>query len=226
MRKRYWVLTVSVFILGVAVGIAGHLFWQASIQPETNSPNSSNATKVDAIKSSLPGFTLPDPNGSSNDVESGSVEGEGEGQENNDNADNALNLVSVSKSEQEKIIADYKLAIGILFDAWKVKDMPAFRTQIANGYAGELMESHIKKAEKFLPKGIGLYVTNVQFDDIDIESADKNSATISAIYRYTVRDYDLDEEYPVGDEVNHFVHVRANLVKFESQWKITGETVI
>lgn len=218
MRKTYWLLTVLVFCLGIVLGVFGHIYWGTALQPGVNQPaEKENATKVEALKADASKYALPDPTITGNDAGIGShleqVKGDKE-------------QITLSLTEQEKIISDYKQALGILFDAWKAKDMPAFRSSIAGAYTGQIMETHIQKAEKFLPRGIGLYISKVSFDNVDIESADKYSATINAIYRYTVRDYDLDEEYPFGEEFNHFVHVRANLIKIDSRWMITGETVI
>lgn len=218
MGKKYWLLTVFIFCLGIAVGVLGHMYLGTALQPGVNQPSEKdNATKVDALKADNSQYALPDPSITGHD--SGIT-----GLLQKDAEEKAK--VSLSEVEQEKIIADYKQALGILFDAWKVKDMPAFRSSIAGAYTGEIMENHIQKAEKFIPKGVGLFISDVSFDDVDLESADKYSATINAIYRYTVQDYDLDEEYPFGEEFNHFVHVRANLVKIDSRWMITGETVI
>lgn len=217
MRKRYWLLTVLVFCLGIAVGVFGHIYW-GTIQPGVNQPTEKeNATKVDALKANLPGDVEIDLSVSGHDAGIDSIL-----QQN----DQAGEQITLSPTEQEKLIADYKQALGILFDAWKAKNMPTFRSIVASAYTGDILENHIQKAEKYLPRGIGLYVSQVTFDDVDIESADKHSATVNAIYRYTVQDYDLDEEYPYGEEHSHFVHVRADLVKIDSRWLITGETVI
>lgn len=221
MRKTYWLLMALTFCLGVALGVFGHIYWGTALQPGVNQPTEmENATKVDALKADASQYILPDPTIKGHDAGISSLI------EANSGMDKEENQIALSKTDQDKIISDYKQALGILFDAWKVKDMPAFRSSIASAYTGEIMENHILKAEKFLPRGIGLYVSEVSFDDVDIESADKYSATVNAIYRYTVRDYDLDEEYPFGEEFSHFVHVRANLVKIDSRWMITGETVI
>jgi len=221
MRKRYWFLTVLIFFLGIALGFFGHMYWGSAFQPGVNQPaEKENATKVDALKADLSKYPLPDPTVKGNDAGIGSLTA------GSTDTGDGRSQVTLTRTEQDKLISDYKQALGILFDAWKAKDMPTFRTTIAAAYTGEIMDHHIRKAEKFIPKGIGQYVTEVSFDDVDIESADKYSATVNAIYRYTVRDYDLDEEYPIGEEFKHFVHVRANLVRIDSRWLITGETVI
>jgi len=223
MLKRYWLLTVFIFCFGIALGFFGHMYWGAilQLQPGVNQPaEKENATKVDAMKADSSKYALPDPTIKGHDAGIGSLntgEAESSGEE---------NQIALSRTERDQIISDYKQALGILFDAWKVKDMPNFRSSIAKGYTGEILETHIKKAEKFLPQGIGLYVSEVTFDHVAVESADAYSATVDAIYRYTVRDYDLDEQYPHGEEFKHFVHVRANLIKIDSRWLITGETVI
>ncbi|RNC63043.1 MAG: hypothetical protein AWM53_01665 [Candidatus Dichloromethanomonas elyunquensis] len=208
MRKTYWLLTILIFCMGIALGVFGHLYWGTVFQQSgMNQPSEKeNASKVGAINGTDSSSALL------NKQESETNQSE--------------TPIALSKTEQEKLISDYKQALGILFDAWKATDMTAFRSKIAAAYTGEILENHIKKAEKFIPKGIGLSVSEIKFDNVEIESADKYSATINASYRYTVRDYDLDEQYPVGEEMNHFVQVRANLVKIDSSWLITGETVL
>ena len=217
MRKTYWLLTISVFFIGILIGVAGYIVWETSIQPGSHYQDKDNAAKIDASI-----FELPNPSIRSHDLGLGPLEENGTIKDKNQDQNNT----DLTQAEQEKIISDYKKNLGILFDAWKAEDMPTFRERIANAYTGQLMENHILKAEKYLPNGIGLSISEVSFDDMRIESADKYSATVKAIYRYTVRDYNLAEGYPYGEEYKHFVHVRANLVKIDSRWLITGETSI
>ncbi|NLI92276.1 MAG: hypothetical protein GX434_08755 [Peptococcaceae bacterium] len=222
MRKTYWLLTILIFCLGIVLGVFGHMYWGTAFpQPGINQPaEKDNATKVGAMSGTDSGNALLDSSGNSSDVSIGNLKRQ------ESEKDQSGTQVALTKTEQDKVISDYKQALGILFDAWKAKDISAFRSKIAVAYTGEIMENHIRKAEKFIPKGIGLEVSEIKFDHVEIESADKYSATINAIYRYTSRDYDLDEEYPVGEQFNHFVHVRANLVRIDSSWLITGETVL
>ncbi|KUO59520.1 MAG: hypothetical protein APF84_19660 [Gracilibacter sp. BRH_c7a] len=217
MRKTYWFLTVSLFFLGILVGVAGYIVWETSIQPGTHYQEKDNATKIDASK-----YQLPLPSVTSHDLGLGNLD-ENDLIPNKSQEEKDTDLSAV---EQEKIISDYKQNLGILFDAWKAEDISTFKECIAEAYTGQLMETHIQKAEKFLSGGTGLYIDEVSFDDIRIETADKHSATVKAIYRYTVRDYDLAEKSPRGEEFKHFVHVRANLIKMDSRWLITGETSI
>ena len=217
MRKTYWLLTVSVFFLGILVGVAGYIVWETSIQPGTHYQDKDNATKVDATQ-----YEIPDPSIKSHDLGLANLDENGMTPNNAQEEKNP----GLSIAEQEKIISDYKQNLGILFDAWKAEDITKFKEHIAGAYTGQLMETHVQKAEEFLRGGVGLYIDEVTFDDIRIETADKNSATIKAIYRYTVRDYNLTDASPYGEEFKHFVHVRANLIKMDSRWLITGETSI
>ena len=217
MRKIHWPLTVSVFFLGILLGVAGYIVWETSIQPGTRFQEKENATKIDAGR-----YEIPVPNSVGHDLGLGNLD-ENDTLEGNDKKEKESTLAA---AEEEKIIADYKKNLGILFEAWKAEDMTKFKEMISGAYTGQLMENHIQKAEKYLPNGIGLYISEVSFDDIRVESADKHSATVKAIYRYTVSDYDIDESYPYGEEFKHFVHVRTNLVKVDSDWLITGETPI
>ncbi len=212
MRKIYWLLTPLVFGLGVALGIFCHIFWQSYWQPGTNTPDKTNAAKVSQTDTNL--YALPD----SGDQDTVQTNGLPE--------DHSAAQIAISKPEQDKLLADYKQSIGILFEAWKEKDVSVFREKLAGAYTGEILESHAQRAEKYLAAGVGIHVCDIVFDHIGIESADNYSATINAIYRYTSQDYDLDKKYHYGEKFSHFVHVRANLVKIDSKWMITSETVL
>jgi predicted lipid-binding transport protein (Tim44 family) len=223
MRKRYWLLTILIFCLGIAFGVFGHMYWGTAFHPSgVNQPaEKENAAKVGIMDGTAPPSSLlPDASAGSSDASISDLNKENTGQNQEETQ------ITLSKTEQDKVVADYKQALGTLFDAWKAKDMDTFRAKIASAYTGEIMENHIKQAEKFIPEGMGLTVSDIKFDYVAIESADQYSATVNAIYRYTARDYDLNEEDPVGEAFNHFVHVRANLVKIDSRWLITGETAI
>lgn len=128
--------------------------------------------------------------------------------------------------EKQQIIADYKQDIGFFFAAWKSKDMNTFRLKLAKAYTGELLEKHAQRAEKFLVQGIGLNVTQITFDQVDVESADANTATLRVEYRYKARDYSLAESTSFGEEHEQTVQVRVNLLKQNSRWVITGESSI
>ncbi|MGC7871918.1 hypothetical protein ACPUYX_10360 [Desulfosporosinus sp. SYSU MS00001] len=133
---------------------------------------------------------------------------------------------SVPEASKNQIIADYKQDIGTFFDAWKSVDIDTFRLKLAKAYSGEIFEKHARHAEEFLVQGIGLDVTSINFDRVDVESADANTATLRVDYRYTARDYNITESVPVGEEHEQNVHVRVNLMKLNSHWMITGESSI
>lgn len=139
---------------------------------------------------------------------------------------NSANPDSISDQEKQQIIADYKQDIGIFFGAWKSADMNAFRLNLAKAYTGELYEKHARRAEEFLAQGIGLDVTQITFDQVDVESAAANTATLRVDYRYKARDYSLAEGTSFGEEHEQTVQVRVNLLKQNSRWLITGESSI
>lgn len=126
----------------------------------------------------------------------------------------------------QQIIADYKQDIGIFFDAWKAPDMTTFRTKLAKGYGGQLLERHAKRAEQYIQQGIGLEVSKIDFDNVIVEKADANTATLKADYRYTASDYMLSEAESIGEPNEQTVHVRVNLVKTNQRWIVTGETLL
>lgn len=246
MRKIYWLVTPLIFCLGIVVGVFGYIFWQTNFQSGINAPEKSNATKVSQTDSS-PYFNQSQDNNpgpyqgypSEPLTDSGDLTESGSGDISdlddlteqdvslsNDRQNQVADQIMLTETEQYTLLKDYKQAIGILFDAWKEKDILTFRSKLDSAYTGEILENHVNKAEKYLSNGVGIYVSDIIFDHVAIESADKYSATIDAIYRYTSQDYDVDKQQAYGEKISHFVHVRANLVKIDSQWKITSETPI
>jgi len=130
---------------------------------------------------------------------------------------------AILNQTEQQIVADYKQDIGIFFGAWKSADMKTFRLKLAKAYTGELLEKHARRAEEFLAHGIGLNVTQITFDQIDVESSDANTATLRVDYHYKARDYNLAEGTSFGEEHEQIVQVRVNLLKQDSRWIITGE---
>ena len=138
----------------------------------------------------------------------------------------SANPDSISNQAEQQIVADYKQDIGIFFGAWKSADMNTFRLKLAKAYTGELFEKHARRAEEFLVQGIGLDVTQITFDQVDVESTDANTATLRADYRYKARDYSLADGASFGEEHEQTVKIRVNLLKQNSRWMITGENSI
>ncbi|MCB8817206.1 hypothetical protein [Desulfosporosinus shakirovi] len=126
----------------------------------------------------------------------------------------------------QQVITDYKQNIGIFFGAWKSTDMATFRLKLAKAYTGDLFEKHARRAEEYLVQGIGLDVSQIVFDQVDVESVSENAATLRVDYRYTAKDYSLTDGTAVGEEHEQIVQVRVNLVKQSSRWIITGESTI
>jgi hypothetical protein len=138
----------------------------------------------------------------------------------------SANPDSILNQAEQQIVADYKQDIGIFFGAWKSADIDTFRLKLAKAYTGELIEKHARRAEKFLVQGIGLDVTQITFDQVAVESADANTATLRVDYRYKARDYSLADRASFGEEHEQIVQVRVNLLKQNSRWRITGENSI
>ncbi|MHB8073905.1 hypothetical protein [Desulfosporosinus fructosivorans] len=133
---------------------------------------------------------------------------------------------TVLDQAEQQIVADYKQDIGIFFGAWKSADINTFRLKLAKAYTGELLEKHARRAEEFLAQGVGLNVTQITFDQIDLESADANTATLRVDYRYKARDYNLADGTSIGEDHEQIVQVRVNLLKQNTRWLITGENSI
>lgn len=211
MRKMNYLFGALALGLGVLVGTLG-----VSLLTTMNSPTSfiSKLRGQDKIQTvsgpvSNPIQTSPKSDPAQTDMP-----------ENNHNSSNEDSLLA------QQVITDYKQNIGIFFGAWKSTDMASFRLKLAKAYTGDLFEKHARRAEEYLVQGIGLDVSQIVFDQVDVESVSENAATLRVDYRYTARDYNLTDGAPVGEEHEQIVQVRVNLVKQNSRWVITGESSI
>ncbi|MCL1917957.1 MAG: hypothetical protein FWG14_06525 [Peptococcaceae bacterium] len=132
----------------------------------------------------------------------------------------------LTEVEQAKVVDDYKMSLALLFEAWRSPDMQVFEKKIIGGYTGDLRDRHLDRAQAYISNGKGLYVDDLKFNLVMIESATSAAATIVASYTYTARDFDLNKTQAYGSKVDHQVHVRAELVKVGDRWLISGETAI
>lgn len=133
---------------------------------------------------------------------------------------------NVPEDLAQAILTDYKLNVATLFEAWKSPDMTAFRAKLAEAYTGELLEKHARQAEPFIAQGVGMEVSSIRFDELKVDSAASTSATLTAVYSYVAQDYDIGNQMTLGESTKHQVKVRANLVKKDTRWLITGETLL
>lgn len=224
MRKMNYLVGSLALGLGVVVGTLGMSLLTNSSSPASFISKLRGQDKVQTVAGTVSdsaqtqpalntaGDSLssaPNPSGSGNDVQSGS------GQDS-----------AVSSQLKEQIITDYKQDIGIFFDAWKSTDMQTFRLKLSRAYTGDLFEKHARRAEEYLVQGIGLEVSQITFDQVDVVSASENTATLQVVYRYTAKDYNLADATTVGEAHEQTVHARVNLIKLTSRWMITGESTV
>ena len=240
MRKMNYLFVALALGLGVIVGTLGLSLLTKSSSPtsfisklrgqdkiQTVSGAVSNPEQASSIVSMAPdapagnndSLNGANPDSTSNPVgQQNDALSLGQNQDNKDAA--ALSPL------QQNIISDYKQDIGIFFGAWKSVDMATFRLKLAKAYTGELFEKHARRAEEYLVQGLGLDVSQITFDRVDVENADTNTATLRVDYHYTARDYNLVDAAPVGDAHEQNVHVRVNLLKQNSHWMIVGESTV
>lgn len=229
MRKINWIVGSVALGLGMVIGIVSYAVATTPAAGNSLLTKFGVGNETQAAITTMPGNTAdsvttnPSPglNVDPLSPSEGPLAGESE-------KDSTLkgtgNGSSVDEVLSQKIISDYKQNIGYFFGAWQSRDMVTFRNQLAKAYVGELYEKHARKAESFITQGIGLEVSNIFFENIKIESATSNAATLEATYRYVAQDYDLGEQMPQGDETEHLVHVRVNLILTNDHWLIAGET--
>jgi len=223
MRKMNYLFGALALGLGILVGTLGVSLLTNSSSPTSFISKLRGQDKIQTVSGTVSNPMQTPPN--SNTVEDGLSE--------NNTADGlpVTGNDPDSLSDQESLLAqqvitDYKQNIGTFFGAWKSTDMAAFRTKLAKAYTGDLFEKHARRAEEYLVQGIGLDVSQIVFDQVDVESVSENAATLRVDYRYTARDYNLTDGAPVGEEHEQIVQVRVNLVKQNSRWVITGESTI
>ncbi|MFZ3103074.1 MAG: hypothetical protein WA113_12910 [Desulfitobacteriaceae bacterium] len=217
MRKMNWLVAILTLGLGITVGMLGF--------------SVANPTSAEYVISKLRGKTNTQTLAN---VSQGSSQGF--------NESNVLNVGTEvyqpttntlsGKNEEipqrlaQQIITDYKQDVGIFFDAWKSTEMSAFRTKLATGYTGSILEKHANRAEVYLLQGIGLDVIRIDFDQVTLEKADNSTATLRADYRYMASDYSFENASPTGEAHEQKVSVRVNLIFVNSHWLITGESSI
>ncbi|OLN31794.1 hypothetical protein [Desulfosporosinus metallidurans] len=222
MRKMNYFVGALALALGVLVGTLGMSLLTNSSSPASFISKLRGQDKVQTVSGmQTPSIlnTVPDSLSTSNPVgPEKDVLSLGQNGSNKDTA-------ALSQLKQQ-VITDYKQDIGIFFGAWKSTDMENFRLKLAKAYTGDLFEKHARRAEEYLVQGIGLDVSQITFDRVDVESANENTATLRADYHYTARDYNLADAATVGEEHEQTVHARVNLLKLNSRWMITGESPI
>ena len=240
MRKMNYVFGALALGLGVIVGTLSVSLLTNSSSPTSFISKLRGQDKIQTVSGAVsdPTQTPPDLNNAS-DRQSGysSALNEGNLGSNTDPAGQQKDTLPVGQTGENKdagaltllkqqIITDYKQDIGIFFGAWKSVDMDTFRLKLAKAYTGELFEKHSRRAEEYLVQGLGLDVSQITFDRVEVESANVNTATLRVDYRYTARDYSLAEATPFGEEHEQNVHVRVNMLKQNSRWLITGESTV
>ena len=214
MRKMNYLFGALALGLGVLVGTLGVSLLTNSSSPTSFISKLRGEDKIQPV-SGLVNTPVQTPSGQSTIPEGLS-----------DNAQANTSKVNGGSLITQQVIADYKQNIGIFFGAWKSTDMATFRQKLAKAYTGELFEKHARRAEEYLVQGIGLDVSEITFDQIDVESLGENTATLRVDYRYKAKDYNLADGAAVGEEHEQIVQVRVNLVKQNSRWLITGESTI
>lgn len=237
MRKMNWLVGSIALGIGLVIGMVGYAlaitpvdgdsklvnFWKD--KPVTGTlQDQAPQSPTDTLNPLSPEENSLETPGTTNDSLPGSASGEG-----------ALNIPATSDPTftqnsgvptelAQKITTDYKQDIALFFDAWKSPEMMSFRSKLIKAYTGDLYEKHARQAERFIAQGIGIEVSQIQFDQVNVESATANAATLTASYRYVSQDYDIGEQVTIGEPTEHQVKVRVNLIKDNTRWLITGET--
>jgi hypothetical protein len=248
MRKSNWLVGSIALGIGLVIGIVGYAlaitpvdgdsqlvnFWgNKQAQTVTGSLQDSSPTTASDALNPTPetnSSSSIDPNGLDNTTTEGlpgSASGEGTSIPSGvTGSASSPNSNGVPTELAQSIIADYKQDIGLFFEAWKSTEMISFRSKLMKAYTGDLYEKHARQAEPFIAQGIGMDISDIRFEEVTVESATANAATLTATYQYVAQDYDLGEQAPIGEKKEHQVKVRANLIKDSSRWLITGETLI
>jgi hypothetical protein len=240
MLKKNWLISSIALGIGMVIGGFGYAlastpvdgdsrlvsFWNKEAQPVTGTMQNSEENS-DLTSEMSPDLQYPtDPLNPLDPGYPGSASGEGELTESEVATGTPPQNNAVADELAQKIVADYKQDIGLFFEAWKSPEMVSFRSKLAKAYKGDLYEKHARQAENFIVQGVGLEVSGIRFERVNVESATNTAATLTAQYSYVAQDYSIGEQAPVGEKTEHTVNVRVNLIKENSRWMITGETGI
>ena len=224
MRKMNYLFGALALGLGILVGTVGVSLITNSSSPTSFISKLRGEDKIQTVSGVVNNHLQTPP------IQSTQPDGSfGDSAVNNLNEPEKDDTSSSQKGESllaQQVITDYKQNIGIFFGAWKSTDMATFRQKLAKAYTGDLFEKHARRAEEYLVQSIGIDVSEINFDQVDVESLGENTATLRVDYRYTARDYNLTDGTAVGEEHEQIVQVRVNLVKQNNRWLITGESTI
>lgn len=236
MRRMYVLIGSIALGIGLLVGVVG--FALASTLQEGASPLAFLGKNNIQSTTGTPGDVKKDPEDSlANPDEEKDTDSLVPGEEDQHLTPNgealditiptpALSTKTVPAELEEIIIGDYKLNLAALFEAWKSPEMITFREKLSQAYTGELFEKHALLAEPYIAQGIGLQVSDIEFDSVEVENATATAATVKAKYSYQAQDFDLGEQMALGERKSHEVEVRVNMIKRDDNWLITGETIL
>jgi hypothetical protein len=252
MRKMNWLVGSIALVIGLVIGMVGYALAITPVDGDSRLMSFLGNKDAKAVTGSLQDSNTqtqdaqnpmtPDPNalgansplgttGMNSESFPGSASGEGDLFTSGTTFPNSETLPNsqsngVAAEIAQSIIADYKQDIGLFFEAWKSPEMVSFRSKLSKAYTGDLYEKHARQAESYIAQGVGIEISNIRFDQVNVESATSTAATLTAVYQYVAQDYDIGEQTPFGEKKNHQVKVRANLIKDNARWVITGETPI
>ncbi len=227
MLKKRWFITAVALFCGIILGTMGVVLVENPTRPTAlltlMQGKGNNAQVVNAAEDQTSNGTS-----GNNGIEGDDSLGPAGSTHSSDGTDSSVSGAGKDDAKtaqiKETIISDYKQDIGTLFDAWKSKDMTAFRATLEKAYTGDLLEKHIQKASPFFEQGTGINVSYINFDQVEVESLSAETATLKADYHYMSSDYDLVTQKEKGEPHEQTVHVRVDLIKIDSHWMITGET--
>lgn len=252
MRKKNWLVGSIALVIGLVIGMVGYALAITPVDGDSRlmsflgNKDAKAATgslqDANALTSGAQNPTPSDSNalggnpplgtaGMNSESFPGSASGEGDLSTsgtifpNSETLPNSQNN-GVPAGIAQSIIADYKQDIGLFFEAWKSPEMVSFRSKLSKAYTGDLFEKHARQAESYIAQGVGIEISNIRFNQVNVESATAAAATLTAVYQYVAQDYDIGEQTPFGEKKDHQVKVRVNLIKDNARWKITGETPI
>lgn len=232
MRKMYLLIGSLALGIGLLLGAVGYALATTSVDGDSRLAfwdNNDSKSTAGPITGSLNGPTLgtTGPNDLSHFDELSGISSSPEEEDLNlDETMTSGNPKTVPEELAQVIISDYKLNIATLFEAWKTIDMVSFRAELSKAYTGDLFEKHARQAEPFIAQGVGIDVSDIRFNSVKVDAATATSATLTASYNYLAKDYDLGNEVAMGENVEHEVKVRVNMVKNDERWLITGETTL
>jgi hypothetical protein len=128
------------------------------------------------------------------------------------------------KDSQQQVIDDFKENMMGMFRAWRAADINEFRSILALGFSGDLLEAKVKEAEECIGESEGAEVNPVNFTQVKLVKLEENKAIVEAEINYSGYEYN-NAKHTRGEAFSPVtLYNQYTLESKNNHWYINGET--